>query len=323
MREILLRLVCRNYSFWDLPCYECGSRNGWHISFCRWRINSFIAIAECRRCLTKQFLKKISQPQTDVRKNHLKSEYETLELLNCEEERVATFLLPRPYHYSAIASAFSMQYIHGETLDKKLSRARRKEEVDDCLHISATWLKQLHKTHFLLDHCTPGIDYITALQGLEADCGTLTNQNKIVSRSLELMRYSLNIFESLPIKYVPIHGDFKASNIICTPDRKVYGIDYIVRFKSHAAMDIAQFLIDILLNEYCAKTLANENHLQYILDCFLRVYGENTQQNKNIIAWWLIYFLLSRWIIDSASMRPSFLFAKKYNDTLLKIIALC
>ncbi len=318
MKQFVSRWLCRSYAFWDLACYACDSHDGWDISYCDWRNNSIVAIATCRQCHAKQFLKKSRQFGVE-RNDDARLGYETLRLIHSRYVNVPPFLLPQAYRFSFGSSAFSMEYIHGISMDEKIRQAGKKEDFNDCLRLSAAWLRELH--HAPLSNDTViGNNPETMLQVIEKNCDFLISRNKMVMQALILMRDGLSCLNEKTIKYVPLHGDFKASNLICAPQEKIYGIDFVLSFRNSGGMDIAQFFIDILLNRRAIKTMTSAGDLESILDVFLEAYGDNSQKNKRHVTWWLLYFLFSRWKADLNSFKPSLFAARSYDRVLSDIL---
>lgn len=314
----MLRWIYERFSFWGVACHACGSRDGWRTSFCGWRSNSYIAVATCRKCSAEQFLKKYRQCG-NANKSIAQWEYEVLRHLDGAGS-APSFLLPRAYNFAATTCALSMEYLKGENMDERMRRTAGRKGFDDCLRASAAWLRGLHGMPPIYDKT--GNDSATMLLRLELDCGPLAGRNALVAQALTCMRSSLDKVNSLPVKLVPLHGDFKASNLIWTQSG-VYGIDVGMRFKNPGVMDAAQFIANVLLNRRDITALASEYDAAAILHVFLEAYGNNSDQNRTLTAWWLLYFLLSRWEEDLKGWKPSMLVDQSYTAALADVMAFC
>ncbi|SDH23811.1 Phosphotransferase enzyme family protein [Nitrosomonas sp. Nm132] len=321
MRTTLLRWSCKNYSFWNLPCYACGSCLGWRILSCSKRSNSFIANVICLKCNAKQFLKRNRSLKTES--NAVLSEYQMLRKLDGGIRVGYPFLLPRAYNYSAENYSFSREFVEGESIDERLLRSENRQSFEDCLSASATWLRGLHEAP-IAHLCSQGSDYLTMLRQLELDLGFLINSTPTVVLALGFMQSTLNKINKLTERHVPLHGDFKASNLIITSDGRVYGIDFSPRFNNPSAMDIAQFVVDLLLKRHQIKVLTRDIGIADIFDIFLKAYyGNLSQKNKYPITWWLLYFLFSHWKNELRSHKPKFLVNRYYMSILADIMAFC
>lgn len=315
----MLRWVYRGYSFWGLACHVCGGCAGWRTSYCGWRVNSCVAAVACRCCGARQFLKKYRQSGVDSKRRAL-SEYEVLRHLNGGIGSKPPFLLPQVYSFAATTWAFSMEYIQGSPLDERMRRAADRQRFDECLRESATWLQGLHRAALL--HVRSGNNNETMLRRLESDCGFLASRSAIAAQALILMRGSLDAINSLPTELVPLHGDFKASNLIWT-ERGVYGVDVDLRFKNPWVMDAAQFIADVLLNRRYIKIIAGDRDIAPIVDVFLEAYSDNSQENRNLTCWWLLYFLLSSWQSNLEGWKPAMLVDQNHVTAVTDVMALC
>lgn len=316
MKGAILRWIYERFSFWGLTCHACDSLDGWYTSFCDWRGNSYIAVATCQHCGAEQFLKKYRSRGTISTTCPAQWEYEVLRYLDGGDIRNGSFLLPRAYNFNSGTCALSMEYIEGENMEERMRRSVDRKDFDDCLRMSATWLRALHKTFPLFGKT--GSDFGTMLLRLESDCRPMANRNKMVAQALTYMRSSLVSVSGQPVVHVPLHGDFKASNLIWT-QRGVYGIDVGMRFKNPGVMDVAQFIANVLLNR---RNVASKHDAAAILGIFLEAYGDNTGKNRKLAAWWILYFLLSRWEEDLKSWKPSMYVDRSYASALADVIAL-
>ncbi|MBA4141438.1 MAG: phosphotransferase [Nitrosospira sp.] len=315
----MLRWIYERHSFWGLPCYACGGSDGWHTLFCGWRSNSYIAVACCRKCGAEQFLKRYRRPVSDDGTCLAQWEYDVL----CHLSRAGyapSFLLPTVFRFAAATCALSMQYLRGETMDERMRRAVDRRDLDDCLRVSAMWLRGLHATPPLRDKTGNGP--ATMLLRLESDCGLLAGRNAVAARALLYMRSCLHRVSSLPVELVPLHGDFKASNLIWTEDG-IYGVDIGMRFKNAGVMDAAQFIADVLLNRCSMKAIASEYDTAAVLGVFLEAYDDNSKHKWQITAWWLLYFLLSRWEEDRDGWKPSIIVDRAYVSAVAEVMAFC
>lgn len=321
MKSVMLRWIYEGYSFWNLACHACGSCEGWHTSFCRWRSNSCIAIATCRRCGAEQFLKKYRQSGKDTQ-SVAQWEYEVLRHLDGGSRNEPCFLAPRAYHFAEETSALSMEYLQGESVDERIRRARDRQGFDDCLHMSATWLRGLHAAPPISISDKTGNGHTAMLRRLETDCASLADRNAMVAQALMRMRCHLNEIDGLAVKRVLLHGDFKPSNLIWTAGG-VYGIDIGLRFKNLKVMDVAQFIANVCLNRGSIPAIASEHDLALTLDVFLEAYGDNSQPTLKLTVWWLLYFLLSRWQEDLEGWKPSMVVNRNYAAALADATAFC
>jgi thiamine kinase-like enzyme len=232
-------------------------------------------------------------------------------------------LLPRAYNYSAENYSFSREFVEGESIDERLLRSENRQSFEDCLSASATWLRGLHEAP-IAHLCSQGSDYLTMLRQLELDLGFLINSTPTVVLALGFMQSTLNKINKLTERHVPLHGDFKASNLIITSDGRVYGIDFSPRFNNPSAMDIAQFVVDLLLKRHQIKVFTRDIGIADIFDIFLKAYyGNLSQKNKYPITWWLLYFLFSHWKNELRSHKPKFLVNRYYMSILADIMAFC
>jgi tRNA A-37 threonylcarbamoyl transferase component Bud32 len=319
MRTVVLRWIYENYSFWDLACHACGGRGGWHTSFCSWRSNSYIAVAACRLCGAEQFLKKYRQPGNG-NKSIAQSEYEVLRHMDGGVRSEPSFLLPRVYHFAATTYALSMEYLQGESMDERMRRTQDRKDFDECLRLSAAWLRGLHAAPSI--HDKTGNDCEALLRQLESNCGSLADQNAMAAQVLARLRANLSRIKDLPVEHVLLHGDFKPSNLICAREG-VHGIDVGLRFKNPGLMDAAQFIANVLLNRRSMPAIAGDHEVASILDVFLETYGDNSQPTRDFAAWWLLYFLLSRWQYDLEGWKPSIFIDRIYAVTLADVMAFC
>ena len=89
---------------------------------------------------------------------------------------------------------------------------------------------------------------------------------------------------------VPLHGDFKPANLIWT-EAGVYGIDASIRNVNPGAMDIAQYLSDLLLT--LRRYPAHATTLDRLLDVFLAAYGDSSEAQRRAVMWWMSYSVLA------------------------------
>lgn len=320
MRLALLSWICRNHSFWDLPCYACHSCLGWRIAFCGRRRNSYIAAAHCRKCNAKQFLKKGRSGRNDISR-----EYQLLKDLNggFQMQSGHVFSLPHAYHFSDVSNAFSREFLEGDSILERILRSGTKQALEECLSAAAIWLKGLHEApieHF----CHPGSDYVTMLERLELDCSRLKNVDPTIKLALKLMRPALRKFKDSPSRHVPIHGDFKASNLIVIPTGQVYGIDLSPRFMNPGAMDVAQFITNLLLERDKINALKSFNDIANVIGIFLDSYNGNSgPSNKLSTKWWMLYFLISNWLTELESYKPRLLINHRFKIILEDVITYC
>lgn len=286
----MLSSVYEAYSFWDLDCYKCSGSRRWEITSFSWRMNSCVAVATCRTCGAPQFLKRYYRPGISM-KYAAKREYDVLQRLGAASG--PPVLLPRVYNYSPERRAFSMQYLYGYTMSYKLWHASDSFEFDKCIVHSAAWLRGLHQKQGLDADLGSNTEALVA--HAEEICAPLGGRQQTARWALNFMRTHCDTLAMLSKIIVPMHGDFKPSNLIWT-DEGVYGIDIGLRFKNHGAMDIAQFIADILLNRLWAPSeLRCDLEASHVLTKFLQAYGDNSEENQLATTWYLLYFLLCRW----------------------------
>jgi hypothetical protein len=317
MRLTFLSWACENHSFWNLPCYACDSCLGWRVTFCERRRNSYIAAAHCKKCNAKQFLKKGRSDQHDI-----SLEYQFLKDLNggFQMQSGHFFSLPHAYHFSDVSNGFSREFLDGASMLERILCSGTKQALKRCLSASAIWLKGLHEAP-IKHYCRPGGDYVTMLGRLELDYSRFEKVDSTVKLALKLMRSILRKFKDTPEENVPIHGDYKASNLIVIPTGKIYGIDLSPRFMNPGTMDIAQFITNLLLERNKIKALKSSNDIAYIIDIFLDAYnGNSNPSNKLSTKWWILYFIISNWLIELESYKPRLLVSYKFKTILEDVI---
>lgn len=306
---------CERFEFWGLACSECGSRKGWRVSTCSRRLYSYVAAVTCRDCGAEYFLKKYRRASHEM-ECEAQWEYKVLQSLGSEEGIAPTFLVPRVYSICSSTCAFSMELLVGQSLDERMRKTQHKQMFDDCLRLAATWLRGLHSYQV---QCGIGKDYAQMLCQTELNCASLAARNRVARRGLELMRNGLAEVEQDPVKLVPLHGDFKASNLIQT-NVGVYGIDIGVKFKNAGAMDAAQFMADLILNRRGIKVISKDHDVAGMVDVFMHAYGDNSQENRKRTAWWLLFFLLSWWQRELDGWKPAPLADRLYSKALTDVI---
>lgn len=314
---MILAAVYRRFSFWGLACHACGSRDGWRTTFCGWRSNSHIAAATCRRCSAEQFLKKYRRLGNGG-ELMARWEYEVLRQLAGRSRSESGFFLPQVYNLAAQTGALSMEYISGATMDERIRAAPHREDFDDCLRVAALWLRRLHAIAPI--HDKAGNDNGAILRQLESDCVSLADRNPVVAQALAHMRQNLDVINGFPAERVVLHGDFKASNLIWT-EKGVYGIDVGMRFKNPAVMDVAQFIVNVLLSRPRIRAIADDRDVGSIVDVFLRAYGDHREAMRKLTAWWLLCFLLSRWQGEGWKTMTSV--NRSYTATLQDVMNFC
>lgn len=302
------------HEFWGLACAACGSRKGWHVTHCSRRLYSYVAAATCRECGAKYFLKKYRRPGPEKECEALR-EYRVLQQL--ESDHSIPPLAPHAYDICPATCAFSMELLVGETLDARIKQARQKQALDDSLRLAAIWLRKLHRSPI---QCKTGKPYAQLLSQIEMSGAPLAARNKVARRGFEWMRKDLAEVERHPAELVPLHGDFKASNLIHT-STGVYGIDIGLRFMNAGAMDAAQFMADLLLDRR-GMNLCGKNHdIANMVEVFLQAYGDDTAESRKQTIWWLLYFLLSWWERKLEGWEPALLTDRLYSGVLAEVIA--
>lgn len=299
-----------DFAFWGLACAVCGGRKGWNISTCSRRLYSYVAAASCRDCGAAYFLKKYRNTAPEKECEALR-EYRVLRQL--ENDNSAPPLAPRVHDICPATCAFSMEFLVGQTLDARIKQARDQQTLDDSLRLAATWLRRLHSTPA---QCKAGKSCAQLLSQIELGGTGLAARNPTARRGLELMRQDLDEIELHPDAWVPLHGDFKASNLIQT-GAGVYGIDIGLRFMNAGTMDAAQFLADLLLDRRRIKDRA----VAGMVEVFMQTYGDNSPQSRKRTVWWLLYFLLSWWERELEGWKPALLVDRLYADALADVIA--
>lgn len=328
MCSFFLNWWYKNYSFWDIPCYSCGSQLGWKILFCSYRKNSFIAKASCLRCYANQFLKKYHS--FDEKLSTAFTEYKTLKTLVDAGIKFNNFFnLPQAYFFSSAKPSFSMQLIEGQTIDQRMKCSESRQSFLNCLEFSAKWLKGLHEapiTHL----CQTGNNSSTMFGYLDLDhyylvANANSSSSVQITKAFTFMRFNLKDSNwEVSEKFVPIHGDFKASNLLIDVKNQIYGIDYCIRYKNFAAMDVAQFMIDLLLKRDRIQILMQDIGIAYVINYFLECYDEKQgHRYKHQVKWWLLYFLLSNWISALKGLKPRFVVDYHYSKALTEILAFC
>lgn len=302
------------FDFWGLACSKCGSRRGWRVSGSAQRRCSFVAAVTCRDCGAEYFFKKYRHPGQPMA-FEAQREYQVLQ--NLGRDNGITFLVPRVYDVCAATCAFSMELLPGIRLDERLKKTRDRQVFDEGLRLAAIWLRGLHRYQV---HCEIGLDHAGMLGQIESHCAPLTARNPLARSGLELMRNSLSDLERFPVKRVPLHGDFKASNLIQT-NAGLYGIDIGLKFKNEGAMDTAQFIADLILNRHAIKALGKDHDVAGMVDVFMQAYGDNSRENRNRTAWWLLFFILSWWQRELDSWKPALLVDRLYAKALAEVIA--
>jgi len=302
------------YEFWGLACAACGSRKGWHVTNCSWRLYSYVAAATCRECGAKYFLKKYRRAGPEKECEALR-EYRVLQQI--ESSQGVPPLAPHVYDICPASCAFSMELLVGQTLDARLKEVPRDQAPDDSLRLAAAWLRRLHSVPI---QCKPGKSYAQLLSQIEISGAPLAARNKVARRGFEWMRNDLAEVEQHPGELVPLHGDFKASNLIQTR-AGVYGIDIGLRFMNAGAMDAAQFMADQLLNRGRIKLSGKNHDVANMVEVFMQAYGDNSPQSRQRTVWWLLYFLLSWWERELAGWKPALLADSLYSGALAEVIA--
>lgn len=303
-----------NFEFWGLACTACGSRKGWHASGCSRRLYSYVAAATCRECGAKYFLKKYRHASPEKECEALR-EYRVLQQL--ESNKSVPPLAPHVYDICPETCAFSMEFLVGQTLDARIKQAHQKHALDDSLRLAATWLRKLHSTPI---QCKHGKPYAQLLSQIELGGAPLAARNHMARRGLELMRQDLAEVEQYSGELVPLHGDFKASNLIQT-STGVYGIDIGLRFMNAGAMDAAQFMADQLLNRRRINVSGKNHDVAGMVEIFMHAYGDNSPESRKRTAWWLLYFLLSWWERELEGWKPALLADSLYSGALADVIA--
>ncbi len=247
-------------------------------------------------------------------------EYEVLQQLVARAEGKPDFFLPRVYNLAIDTCALSMEYISGETMDKKIRSAPDRAVFDDCLRVAALWLRRLHAMPPIHDNA--GNDIASILRQLEWNCVLLAGQNPMVAQALAYMRHNMDAIRNVPAEAVLLHGDFKASNLIWS-EKGVYGIDVGMRFKNPGLMDVAQFIVNLLLDRRGIPVIAGDRDVSQIIDVFLRAYGDNREVTRKLTAWWLLCFLLSRWQGDLKGWKPTISVNRSYAGTLEDVMNFC
>ncbi|HJT52158.1 MAG TPA: phosphotransferase [Nitrosospira sp.] len=219
-------------------------------------------------------------------------EYEVLRQLAGRVKGEAGFFIPRAYNLAARTRAFSMEYISGATMDERIRAAPDREGFEDCLRVAASWLRGLHTMTPMHDRA--GNRNSEILKQLESNCIPLAGRNPLVAQALAYMRQTLDVIDHIPVEHVVLHGDFKASNLIWT-EKGVYGVDLGMRFKNPAVMDVAQFIVNVLLCRGGIPAIAGDREVGRIADVFLHAYSDNREAMRELTKWWLLCFLLSRW----------------------------
>lgn len=240
-----------------------------------------------------------------------------LQTLWSETEITHTFLTPRAYRICPSTCAFSMELLAGQSLHEHIRKTRDRKVFDDSLRLAATWLRGLHRYQL---NCETGYGHAKMLGQIELHCVSLTERNKVAGKAVTLMRNSLNALEQNSIMLVPLHGDFKASNLIKT-NAGLYGIDIGLKFKNEGAMDAAQFMADLILNRHAIQVIRKEHDLTNMVDVFMQAYGDNSPENRNRIVWWLLFFILSWWQRELDGWKPALLVDRCYAKALADVIA--
>lgn len=302
------------YEFWGLACAACGSRKGWFVSHGSRRLYSYVAVATCRECGAKYFLKKYRRAHPEKECEALR-EYQVLQQLESDTDLPP--LAPHVYAISPATCAFSMEFLAGQTLDARIKQARQQQELDDSLRLAATWLRRLHSVPI---QCKPGKSYAQLLSQIETSGAPLAARNPVVRRGLEWMRKDLAEVEQQPDEWVPLHCDFKASNLILT-STGVYGIDIGLRFMNAGAMDAAQFMGDLLLNRRRINGYGKNHEVAGMVEVFMQAYGDDSPESRKRTAWWLLYFLISWWERELKGWKPALLAARIYSSPLADVIA--
>lgn len=303
-----------SYEFWGLACAACGSRKGWHVSSCSRRLYSYVAATTCQDCGATHFLKKYRRANPEKECEALR-EYRVLQQL--ESDKRVPPLAPHVYDISPATCAFSMEFLVGQTLDARIKQARQEQVLDDSLRLAATWLRRLHGAPV---SCKTGKPYAQLLSQTELGGARLAARSKVARRGLELMRKDLAEVEQHPDGQVPLHGDFKASNLIQT-SAGVYGIDIGLRFMNAGAMDAAQFMADLLLNRRGIKLSGHDHDVAGMVEVFLQAYGDDSPESRKRTAWWLLYFLLSWWERELEGWKPALLADRLYSGAMADVIA--
>lgn len=275
-----------------------------------------MAAATCRDCGAEYFLKKYRAASHEM-ECEAQWEYKVLQSLGSEEGIALTFLVPRVYSICSATCAFSMELLVGPSLDERIRKARHQQVFDDCLRLAATWLRGLHSFQV---QCGIGNDHAQMLCQTELNCAALAARNLVARRGLELMRNGLAEAEQYPVKLVPLHGDFKASNLIQT-NAGVYGIDIGLKFMNEGAMDAAKFIADLILNRRSIKVINSDHDVADMMDVFMHAYGDNSLESRKRTAWWLLYFLLTWWQRELDGWKPAPLADRLYSKALTDVIA--
>ena len=303
-----------SYEFWGLACAACGSRKGWHIANGSRRLYSYVAAATCRECGANYFLKKYRRANPEKECEALR-EYQVLQQL--ESGANIPPLAPHVYAVSPATCAFSMEFLVGQTLDARIKQTRQKEALDDSLRLAATWLRRLHSVPI---QCKPGKPYAQLFSQIETNGAPLAARNPVVRKGLEWMRKDLADVEQHSDAWVPLHSDFKASNLIQT-STGIYGIDIGLHFMNAGAMDAAQFMADLLLNRRGIRTSGKSQDVAGMVKVFMQAYGDNSAEGRKRVAWWLLYFLISWWERELKGWKPQLLADRIYSGALADVIA--
>lgn len=307
---------CERFEFWGLKCYGCGSQNGWRVNTCARRSCSYVAAATCRDCGSAYFLKKIRTADTAAECAAL-WEYQVLERLGSEKGTARNFLTPRVYDFCASTCAYSMQLLVGQPLDERLRTSTTRQGFDDCLRLAAAWLRELH--HHEVE-CEPGKSFSQLMQQIDSNCASLAARDRLGRKGLELLRENLAQVDQGSIHLVPLHGDFKASNLIQT-SAGVYGIDIGLKYKNAGTMDAAKFIADLILNRKDIKVIRQRHDVADTVNVFMAAYGDNSPGSRKQVAWWLIYLLLFWWKGELDGWKPAPLVDHLYSKAIEDAIA--
>lgn len=194
-----------------------------------------------------------------------------------------------------------MEYVPGLSVDKAFLSAKCREDCDNYVRLSAKWLRGFH-TADLSSDCRQGDDPAVILRRLEQRCRLLVVKRPEVAAGMTVVHDLSRQYKASHASLVPLHGDFKASNLIHSHENELYGVDLELRYRSFGFMDGAQFLVDALLNRYGFEFIKTEpaNHL---LSVFLEAYSCNSEEDRQQLSLWLLYFFISQWAKQLSSRR--------------------
>lgn len=272
----------------SLTCNACKQVGRWRAISTRRRHNSMIALADCRGCGARLFLKTFVDHEGISATRVAHDQYRLAEELSRRFDSSGALRVPRPL--AIFDATMAMEYINGRPASAAI-QASAPDAQDRLLECIGRWFASYHTAMACED--LPA-DFSEKCERLRDRSAKLSSHHPIRA-AIARLESSRHRFDGRSFRCARLHGDAKPDNFLVARDA-FYGIDIQAAYRNLVEYDLAQFLCQMLLSTANVVRCRRHPRAEAMEAALLRGYAQLGPYDEAALGWLRTYFFASLWL---------------------------